>query len=306
MTDSQAAMDKMTAHLSDIAGRVADCAGDVQAIRAVIEDYSRLDASTRRVDAGTIPCKEPAGEWVIADNSDPLRRLLYLHGGSWMSGSPDGYRPLAARIARATGCAVFVPDYRLAPENPFPAGLEDAVHAYRWMRARGPGSDSSAKQIVIAGDSAGGNLALAAALKLKDEGEEPPDAVVALSPAVDLTWQSPSLETHADVDPILRPDRLPLVAQAYVQDAERMDHPYVSPVFGDFHGLTSLLVQVGDREVLLDDAKRIAGRAREHGVDTELQIYPDMPHVFQLFAPTIGAADDAVDRIGDFVRSSTG
>jgi len=304
VTEIQSAEARMIAHLERIADRVADCAGDVAAVRAVIEDYSRLDEATRRVDAGSIPVDRPAGEWVLADGSRSDARILYIHGGSWMSGSPDGYRPLAARISRETGCAVFVLDYRLAPEHPFPAGLEDCIDAWHWLAAHGPESAAPARRLVIAGDSAGGNLALAAALKLKSDGSRQPDAIVALSPAADLTWQSPSLQTRAGADPILRPDRLALVSAAYVQETERMEHPYVSPVFGDFTGLTRVLVQVGDREVLLDDAKRLVERLEQQGVESELQIYDGMPHVFQLFAPTVGASTDAIERIGAFVRDA--
>lgn len=306
MSDTDPAVARMITHLEGIARRVADCAGDVGAVRAVIEDYSRLDAATRRVDARTSVSDQPPGEWVQADGARPAHRILYLHGGSWMSGSPAGYRPLAARISRETGCVVFVPDYRLAPEHPFPAGLEDCIAAWQWLSRRGPKTASSAETLVIIGDSAGGNLALAAALKLKADGERLPDAVVALSPAADLTWQSPSLATRAGDDPILRPDRLHLVSEAYVQGAERMDHPYVSPIFGDFDGLARVLIQVGDREVLLDDAKRVAERMKEQAVAVELQVYEGMPHVFQLFAPTVGAATDAIERIGAFVREAEG
>lgn len=302
MTDPDPAIPGMIAHLESIARRVADCAGDVTAIRAVIEDYSRLDDATRRVDARTAVSEQPAGEWVLAEGARPDHRMLYVHGGSWMSGSPEGYRPLAARISRQTGFSVFVLDYRLAPEHPFPAGLDDCVEAWRWLLSRGPETTSPARSMVIAGDSAGGNLTLAASLKLKDGGDRLPDAVVAMSPAVDLSWQSPSLRSRADVDPILRPDRLHLVSEAYVQGAERMEHAYVSPLFGDFAGLSRVLVQVGEREVLLDDAKRITERMTRQGVDVELQVYEHMPHVFQLFAPTVGAATDAIERIGEFVR----
>lgn len=302
MTTGDPAVAAMNAHLRAIAQRVADCAGDIEAVRAVIEDYSRLDESTRRVDARTTGSARPAGEWVVADGCEPGDRLLYLHGGSWMSGSPDGYRPLAARIARRTGCEVFVPDYRLAPEHPFPSGLEDCVEALEWLCSHGPDSASPARKLVVAGDSAGGNLALAAVLKRKCDAARLPDAVVVLSPAVDLTWGSPSLRTHADVDPVLRPDRLNLVSEAYVQGAERMDHPWISPVFGNFSGLPAALIQVGDREVLLDDAKRISGRMVEQGVVVSLQVYEQMPHVFQVFAPAVPAAADAVDSIGEFVR----
>lgn len=305
MSESDPAITAMVAHLQGIAGRVADCAGDVAAVRAVIEDYSRLDEATRRMDARRLVSERPAGEWVQAAGARPDHRILYVHGGSWMSGSPDGYRPLAARISRETGCAVFVVDYRLAPEHPFPAGLDDCADAWRWLAANGPESAAPAAVLHLVGDSAGGNLALATALRLRDGGERLPDAVAALSPAVDLTWQSPSLRTRADVDPILRPDRLHQVSEAYVQGAERMDHPYVSPLYGDFRGLCRFLIQVGDREVLLDDARRLAARMAEQGVDVALQEYPAMPHVFQLFAPTVGAATDAIERIGAFVRGAT-
>lgn len=297
------ATERMIAHLQGIARRVADCVGDLQGIRAVIEDYSRLEASTRLVDGRAVPSRNPCGEWIMAPNSRPDRRLLYIHGGSWMSGSPDGYRPLASRIARATGYTVFVVDYRLAPENPFPAGLDDCVAAFRHIRDRGPDPASPARSLVVAGDSAGGNLALATVLKLRDQAESLPDAVMALSPAVDLTWTSPSLETHAGVDPILRPERLSLVSEAYVQGAERMEHPYVSPIFGDFRGFPRLLIQVGDREVLLDDARRIAGHAGDQGATVDLQIYEGMPHVFQMFAPAVSVAVEAIENLGKFTAA---
>jgi len=293
----------MHAHLRGIAGRVAACGGDIEAVRAVIEDYSKLDTATRRVDARRVPVASPPGEWVLAGNSRPGHRLLYLHGGSWMSGSPAGYRPLAARIARASGCAVFVADYRLAPEHPFPAGLQDGVAAFEWLAANGPEGAAAARSLVLAGDSAGGNLALAGILKLKDEARRLPDAAVALSPAVDLTWQGESLRTHADVDPILRPDRLAQVVQAYVQGNELLTHPQVSPLFGDFSGLPRLLIQVGDREVLLDDARRLASRASVQDVDVALQVYTGMPHVFQVFAPTVNKAQAAIDHIGEFLSA---
>lgn len=298
------AVAEMMEHLRGVARRVADCGADPARVRAVIEDYSRLNEATRRVDARCIASHQPAGEWVVAPGARSDCRLLYVHGGSWMSGSPDGYRPLAARLSRESGCAVFVLDYRLAPENPFPAGLDDCIDAWRWLSDNGPEAASPARRMVMVGDSAGGNLVLAAALRLKDEGGRLPDAMAALSPATDLTWRSPSLESRADVDPILRPDRLHLVSEAYVQGASAMDHPYVSPVFGDFSGLGRALIQVGDCEVLLDDARRVAERMRQQGVAVELQVYPDMPHVFQLFAPTVSAATDAIERIGAFVRAA--
>jgi len=196
---------------------------------------------------------------------------------------------------------VFVLDYSLAPENPFPAGLRDCVAAFEWMSRNGPCDQSRSLSLVIAGDSAGGNLALAATLKMKDEQRGLPDAVVALSPATDLTWQGESMITHADADPILRPQRLAGVARAYVQDDGDLGHPWVSPLFGDFSSLSRMLIQVGDREVLLDDARRLADRVSAQNVAVVLEVYADMPHVFQLFAPTVAKAEQAIGNIGRFL-----
>lgn len=304
MTSDDPAVQAMFAHLRDIATRVAQCDGDLQAVRDIIEDYSRLDRATREVGADWWPLDEPCGEWVLAPDADPAQRILYLHGGSWMSGSPRGYRPLAARLSRQSGCAVLVLDYRLAPEHPFPAALDDGMRAWQWLAGYGPQGQGTANTLSLAGDSAGGNLALALALRLKDEGGRRPDALVALSPAVDLGWGGASLRSHADVDPILRPDRLSLVSQAYVQDAESMQHPYVSPLFGDLANLPRTLIQVGDCEVLLDDARRMAGRLQQQDVAATLEVYAGMPHVFQLFAPTVAAASRAIGAAGAFVRDA--
>ncbi|WDP92745.1 MAG: alpha/beta hydrolase [Desulfobacter sp.] len=241
-------------------------------------------------------------EWVIAEGADPHRRILYIHGGSWVSGSLSGYRAFLSRISRAAGAVVLSVDYCLAPEHQFPAGLEDCVQAYQWMRENGPDGQAPASAAFLMGDSAGGNLALAALLKIKDSEMNLPTAVIALSPATDFTGGSPSLASRALVDPIINPAVLPALIPVYLgRNAEPAD-PYASPLFGDYRGMPPILLQVGDLEVLLDDSTRLAKHAAGQGCDVTLDVWEGMPHVFQGFAPFLAEASDAIGKIGAFVR----
>ncbi len=294
----------VNAHLRQLADRVASAAPDLNIIRALIDEYSQVDDSTCKSGAsatalriGHIPC-----EWLLARNSAPSSRLMYIHGGSWMSGSLQGYRAHAGRLAQETGCSVLNVDYRLAPENAFPAGLEDCDRALDWMLSNGPAVEGAAESTFIAGDSAGGNLILALLLKRRDLGKPLPNAAMALSPATDLTWGSPSITNRADIDPILRPQRLGAVVQAYVQNRAAVDDPYVSPLFGELQGLPPLMLQVGEAEVLFDDSTRFADKAKAAGVAVRLEAWPDMPHVFQMFAPFLPQASGALESIGEFVH----
>lgn len=303
MTDEPLAV--VERHLRRIASEAAAAGRDLAQLRALIDRYDDVHPSTAELgDARVVPCEaggRPA-EWLLAPGAVGDRRLLYLHGGSWMFGSLAGYRAHAARLSAATGCAVLSLDYRLAPENPWPAGLDDADAAFDWMRANGPHDRSTAALTVIAGDSAGGNLALALLLRRRDHARALPSAAVAFSPATDLTWSSATIETRADVDPILRPDRLPAATRAYLQGAAEPSHPHVSPLHGDLTGLPPLLLQTGEAEILLDDTRRLAERAEAAGVEVVLDLWPRMPHVFQVFAPYLPEASAAMTRAGDFVR----
>ena len=301
-----ARLSAVNAHLRMLADRVAVVAPDLKMIRVLIDEYSQVDDSTCKSSAsatalriGCIPC-----EWLLARNSEPSSRLMYVHGGSWMSGSLQGYRAHAGRLAQETGCCVLDVDYRLAPENAFPAGLEDCDRALDWMLDNGPAGVGTAESTFITGDSAGGNLILALLLMRRDQGKPLPNAAIALSPATDLTWSSASIENRADIDPILRPQRLGAVVQAYVQNRAEVDDPYVSPLFGELRGLPPLMLQVGEAEVLFDDSTRFADRARAAGVVVNLETWPEMPHVFQMFAPFLPQASGALASIGEFVRLS--
>ena len=249
------------------------------------------------VDAGGVPA-----EWVRCGPVDSDRRLLYLHGGAYVSGSRLSHRALAARIGRATGCAVLLPEYRLAPEHPFPAALDDAAAAWSWMRDHGPAGDGPAAHRLLAGDSAGGGLSLALMLHLKERGEALPTAAAVLSPWTDLAATGASVAANATRDPMLQADLVKPCAALYLGDTPA-DSPLCSPLYGDLHGLPPLLVQVGEIEVLLDDAVRFADKARDAGVDVTLEVWPEMFHVFQAFSAMLPEGREALAQVGAFLRA---
>lgn len=300
-------MDEPTAHVFDHLRSIADQAferiNDLEARRKLIEQYFCVHPSTTELQGQWYPAKTgpiPL-EWVIADGADPNRRILYMHGGSWISGSPAGYRAFLSRISQAAGAVVLAVDYRLAPEHPFPAGLDDCLQAYQWMRQNSPGGREGVGSAYLMGDSAGGNLALATLLKVKDLNRPLPTAVIAISPATDFTGGSPSLISRASVDPIINPQVLPALMPVYLGTDTDPAHPYASPLFGDYRGMPPLLLQVGDAEVLRDDSTRLAKRAREQGCDVTLEVWEGMPHVFQGFAPFLPEAQQAIETMGEFI-----
>jgi acetyl esterase/lipase len=244
-------------------------------------------------DAGGVPA-----EWVIAAGVAAGRVLLYLHGGAYQIGSPATLRPMIALLSGAAQARVLSIDYRLAPEHPFPAAVDDAVAAYRSL-VRG-GTDPAS--IAIAGDSAGGGLALATLVALRDAGEPLPAAAVALSPWTDLALTGDSLRTRAGVDVMLKPDGMRETAATYLAGADPR-HPHASPLYADLHGLPPILIHVGDAELILDDSTRFATRARAAGVDITLEVWDEMPHVWHAFAGLLPESDQAIRRIGDWLRA---
>jgi epsilon-lactone hydrolase len=248
------------------------------------------------VDAGGVPA-----EWVSVAGASGDAVLLYLHGGGYCIGSINTHRGMAARLAQACRARALNLDYRLAPEHPHPAAVDDAVAADRWLLDRGV----APAQIVLGGDSAGGGLVMATLLALRDAGHPLPVAGFCLSPWVDLECSGETMTTKADVDPMVGKDGLTEMAAAYAGDHE-LRHPLVSPLHADLSGLPPLLIQVGTAETLLDDAVRLADRARNAGMDVRLEAWDDLVHVFQAFAPMVPEAVEAIDGIGRFVRERTG
>jgi epsilon-lactone hydrolase len=297
---------RVLTHLRGVAQRMAQAGGDLEKSRSWMIEYAQVHPSTqevvaevRRIDLAGVAC-----EWLLAKGADPDKRLLYIHGGGWTSGDLDSHRPLSARISQAAGAAVLAVHYRLAPEHPFPAGLDDCVHAYRWLRGNGPNGPAPARSIFIAGDSAGGNLTFATMLACKERGIPLPTGAIPLSASTDFSASGDSFRTRAAADPIIADAAagIPALGGAYTQGRADPASPLCSPLNGDLRGLPPLLIQVGDAEVLLDDSTRIAAKAKAAGVDTTLSIYPEMPHVWQLFAPFLPEATAAIEEIGAFVR----
>lgn len=253
------------------------------------------DVSTAPVSAGGVPA-----EWVTAPGADPGRVMLYLHGGGYAVGSAGTHRGLAGRLSRAAAARVLLIDYRLAPEYPFPAAVQDAAAAYHWLLGEG----IQPERLTIAGDSAGGGLTIAALVSLRDAGDSLPAAAVCQSPWVDLEGTGESITTKADVDPIVRKALLDQMAAWYLAKANPRT-PLAAPLYADLHGLPPLLIQVGTAEILFDDATRLAANARAAGVDVTFEPWEDMIHVWQLFAPMLPEGQQAIDRIGAFVKQHT-
>ncbi|MEC8102369.1 MAG: alpha/beta hydrolase [Pseudomonadota bacterium] len=220
--------------------------------------------------------------------------ILYLHGGAYCTGSPDSHREMVARIARTTEREAFILNYRLAPEHPYPAALDDAMAAYTDLLSRH-------QDIVLVGDSAGGGLAMALAERISQTDYAQPNAMVLLSPWCDLTCSGPTMESNRRIDPMLHPDWLTSSAAMYAAESAK-DEPGISPLFGDMSGYPRTLIQVGSDEILLSDATRAEAAMKEAGVDVTLQVSEGMWHVFQFHAAILKSSKKAVYKIGNFLR----
>jgi acetyl esterase/lipase len=267
-----------------------------QESRAGFEAMTRIlpvpsDVRSERVDAGGVPA-----EWIEMPGAVAGRTILYLHGGGYVIGSIDTHRGLCARIAAATRARCLAIDYRLAPEHPFPAAVEDSQAAYRWLLARGV--DPS--QLVVAGDSAGGGLTLATLLALRDAGSALPAAGVCLSPWTDLEGTGASATDPSVGDPMIQLEGLRAMGRHYLGGADPKN-PLAAPLHGDYRELPPLLIQVGTREILLDDSVRVAAKARAAGVDVTLERGEGLIHVWQFFGADVPESIAAIQRIGEFV-----
>lgn len=248
------------------------------------------------------------GEWLepvtvaahLAKGAGHAATILYLHGGGYYFCSPQSHRALTFGLATRAGAPTFSLDYRLAPEHRFPAALDDAMAAFRYLVASGIPSHS----IVIAGDSAGGGLALATLVALRDAGDPQPAGGVLFSPWTDLAASGATIRTNDGADPMFSGPAIGRAARVYLGETPAT-HPYASPVYADLQGLPPLFIQTGSTEVLLDDSRRVADNARAAGVSVELQVWPKMPHVWQIFAPFIPEARQALDAAAGFVREVT-
>ena len=251
------------------------------------------DIAVEQVDAGGVP-----GYWLTAPGAGPARVLLYLHGGGYSAGSFASHAPLAAALGRATGRRVLFPEYRLAPEHRFPAAADDSLAVWRWLVTDGGADAASA---VVAGDSAGGGLALGLLHRLRDDGEDLPAGAVLISPFLDCTASGTSLQDRVGQDPIFTPDLIRGMGPVYLGNADPRD-PAASPLFASHAGLPPLLIQVGGAEVLLSDSERLARAAADAGVNVTLNVADGLPHVYHNALAT-PEATIAIAQLAEFTRA---
>ena len=235
---------------------------------------------------------------IIPPDTSSGKTILYLHGGGFMAGSIHSHRDLAARIAKASCAELVLINYRLAPEHPYPAGLDDAFTACRYLLDQG----IPPEKLCIAGDSAGGGLALSLLVRLRREDLPMPGCAVFLSPWVDLECKGKSMTENQDNDPMLNRDLLLKTVGVYT-DQDPSD-PLISPLNADFTGLPPMLVHAGENEVLLDDAVRLVEKARHYGIKAEIEVYSGMFHVFQYFARYLDKANESIQKIGTFIQNN--
>jgi acetyl esterase/lipase len=266
-------------------------------MRKRLDQLGRLARPARGVKIEVTKIAGMHAEWYRPPIATPGKILLYLHGGAYALGSCASHRKMVTHIAKASQVETVLPEYRLAPEHPFPAGPDDCVRAYRALLDKGyAGND-----IIIAGDSAGGGLTMATMLQLRHDGLPLPGAAVLLSPFLDMTASGESAKTRVDLDPWFDPAHMAIVIQHYCP-YEDVENPLLSPVFANVAGLPRTLIQVGDHEILLSDSTRLADKMRAAGVDVELQVFPELWHVFQLFVGKMPESKAAIAKIGEFVR----
>lgn len=274
---------------------------DIQRLRAhqlkIDQKYAHPDPAACIT---PVDCNGVKATWIELPGARPERVIFYLHGGGWMFNFPRTYAAMLGRWARQLNARVLMVDYRLAPEHRYPAGADDCETAYHWLRAQGIDN----RQIVIGGDSAGGNLTLATLHRLKSANHPLPACAVALSPLVDFTISSPSMITNESIDPMFTLPAMLGMRPNYL-DPEQLLNADASPLFGDFTGLPPMLFQSSNTEMLRDDSVRAANRAHECGVTVELELWQDLPHVFQAL-PALPQATTALSNIVRFVATHTG
>jgi epsilon-lactone hydrolase len=268
-----------------------------QEMRAMMAAGFSAFPSANEVKCEPVNANGVKAEWVAATDAAPDRVILYLHGGGYVMGSIETHRELAARLSKAAKARVLLIDYRLAPENPFPAAVDDSMTSYRWLLAQG----CKPERIVVGGDSAGGGLAVSTLIALRDVGAPAPAAGVCLSPWVDFEAEGESMSSRAAQDPMVSRDMVMAMAKLYVGEKGNLREPLAAPLNASLNGLPPLFIQVGDAEVLLDDSTRLADRAEEADVDVTLQIWDEMPHVWHLAAPVLPEGQEAIEKIGKFV-----
>lgn len=269
-------------------------------LRRIFEDWLAQIAIPTDTGFTDVICNGVPCIWADAPSVDKQRAIIHCHSGGYLLGSAFGYRSFGGYLSAATGCRVLLADYRLAPENPYPAGVDDGIAVYEWLLSEGYAPEN----IVICGDSAGGGLVLAALQKMRDQGVVLPACGVSISPVADFARTGPSYKENASRDPLVTEDFLAALGTAYCGDADRKD-PRLSPLYGDWSGLPPLLVLAGEIEMLRDDGKLCVDAAKQAGVDATYFEGQGMAHIWTLFADRLPEARDGLEVIAQFVNRHT-
>ena len=271
----------------------------IEEYRALTDQNARFsnrlpkDVKVDRFEADGIPAA-----WISPSNADADKVIVHFHGGGYVTGGIDSHLMMGIPMAQALRIKILLFDYRLAPEHPFPAALQDGLKIYRWLLEQG----YQARDIILSGDSAGSGLALATTLSLQDTNEPLPSAVICISPWVDLAHTGDSHATNADTDVVLTTDVLAEWASAYT-DESILKNPLVSPLYADFHGFPPMFIQTDSSEILFDDAKRLADKARVDGVDVTLKVWNGLWHAWHAMGGLIPESKKAFEEIGQFLNA---
>jgi acetyl esterase/lipase len=278
-----------------------DQLSDASALREALGSAANLGGKLPdRVSVVSLAIGDLKTEWVAVDGCDQNKVILYLHGGGYVVGGPEGYRDIAWRLSELAGCRILLVDYRLAPENPFPAALEDATVAYRWLLEEG----FSPNNIGLCGDSAGGGLSVATSVNLKNLGLPQPACALLMSPWIDLANTGESIERNKALDCILTPRALEKFAEFYLGERDRKA-PLASPLYADLSSLCPMMIHVGSTEILYSDSERLAEKLTGAGGRAEFEVWPKMPHVFPVFAARIPEGKVALEKMAEFFKRET-
>ncbi|NHI94224.1 MAG: alpha/beta hydrolase [Candidatus Lokiarchaeota archaeon] len=270
----------------------------VEQARQFLNKLTSMTKPHKDINIEAFNIKSISAEWISAPDAQSDKIILYLHGGGYVTGSIDTHRAFISSLSQKIKCHCLSIDYRLAPENPFPAALDDAITAYRWLIEEKMIHPSN---LIIAGESAGGGLTLSTIMKIKKIGLALPSACMVFSPWADLLNTGATLKTKKEEDPFLSPEVLFKFSKMYYANDDPKN-PLISPLYGDFKDFPPLLIQVGTSEILLSDSTRVAERAKEAGVDVTIEQYNQMIHAFQLFESFVPEGKEAMNKINNFVQ----
>lgn len=265
--------------------------------RKLLEKVAKRFSLPKNIEVTEVAAGDVKAEWIMLQGKNAGATIMYMHGGAYNSGSLNSHRHLVARLAAAANCHALHFDYRLAPEHPFPAALDDAFEAYQWLLQNNPTG-----KIILAGDSAGGGLALALTLKLLQSKAPLPICHVLFAPWVDLTCTNQQIDILAQKDAVLSKEVLQSSAAMYLETKADAQDPFASPLFGKFHNCPPVFMQVGSYDVLLGDALALEKALKSFGVETNLSVWQKMPHIWQFFAGKLPEATKALKEAGDFVN----